>query len=178
MLAILAASAHHYPPHLLITVPISLLGRARGPTPLSRNQQPRWQHRSRLLAAPGASLPDHNSSNSNGDPAAPLSNGKPSAAHIGAIIASSGAPAAAGGFGDALLGLPLLLSSSLSHVNRQYIRMRRRRRWWSKLGGYPKVGSGFRVSFWRRCLDRSCAPSAIQACGRLGSAPRSAAGYS
>jgi hypothetical protein len=37
------------------------------------------------------------------------------------------------------LALPLLVASSLSHVNRQYIKMRRRRKWWSKMGGYPKV---------------------------------------
>ncbi|WIA15212.1 hypothetical protein OEZ85_001890 [Tetradesmus obliquus] len=36
------------------------------------------------------------------------------------------------------LEFPLLLASSLSHVNRQYIKMRRRRKWWNKLGGYPK----------------------------------------
>ncbi|WIA15211.1 hypothetical protein OEZ85_001890 [Tetradesmus obliquus] len=39
------------------------------------------------------------------------------------------------------LEFPLLLASSLSHVNRQYIKMRRRRKWWNKLGGYPKVPS-------------------------------------
>lgn len=38
-----------------------------------------------------------------------------------------------------MLELPLLIASSLSHVNRQYIKMRRRRKWWNKLGGYPKV---------------------------------------
>jgi hypothetical protein len=40
---------------------------------------------------------------------------------------------------NAALEFPLLLASSLSHVNRQYIKMRRRRKWWNKLGGYPKV---------------------------------------
>lgn len=40
-----------------------------------------------------------------------------------------------------LLELPLLAASKLSHVNRQYIRMRRRQKWWNKLGGYPKVCS-------------------------------------
>ncbi|GBG00278.1 hypothetical protein Rsub_13004 [Raphidocelis subcapitata] len=45
------------------------------------------------------------------------------------------------GLADRLLGLPLLLSSRLSHVNSAYIKMRRRRKWWSKLGGYPKVPS-------------------------------------
>lgn len=40
---------------------------------------------------------------------------------------------------NSFLALPLLIASSLSHVNRQYIKMRRRRKWWSKMGGYPKV---------------------------------------
>jgi hypothetical protein len=31
----------------------------------------------------------------------------------------------------------------LSHVNRQYIKMRRRRKWWSKMGGYPKVAVAY-----------------------------------
>jgi hypothetical protein len=35
---------------------------------------------------------------------------------------------------------PLLLASTLSHVNKEYIKMRRRRKWWRKLGGFPKVG--------------------------------------
>jgi hypothetical protein len=42
---------------------------------------------------------------------------------------------------NSFLALPLLIASSLSHVNRQYIKMRRRRKWWSKMGGYPKVRS-------------------------------------
>lgn len=40
---------------------------------------------------------------------------------------------------NSLLALPLLIASSLSHINKQYIKMRRRRKWWSKMGGYPKV---------------------------------------
>jgi len=46
------------------------------------------------------------------------------------------------------LALPLLIASSLSHVNRQYIKMRRRRKWWSKMGGYPKV-----IAFVTKCRN-------------------------
>eukprot|EP00879_Flechtneria_rotunda_P016053 GHRR01016791.1.p1 GENE.GHRR01016791.1~~GHRR01016791.1.p1 ORF type:complete len:193 (+),score=40.67 GHRR01016791.1:188-766(+) len=44
-----------------------------------------------------------------------------------------------------ILVLPLLIASAYSHVNRQYIKMRRRRKWWKKLGGYPRVGSAVSV---------------------------------
>lgn len=40
---------------------------------------------------------------------------------------------------NSMLAIPLLIGSSLSHINKQYIKMRRRRKWWSKMGGYPKV---------------------------------------
>jgi hypothetical protein len=59
-----------------------------------------------------------------------------------------------------LLAIPLMLLSSFSHVNRQYIKLRRRRKWWRKLGGYPKVWScvfreGAAACAWGWCVARS-----------------------
>uniref|UniRef100_A0A383VEW1 ADP,ATP carrier protein n=1 Tax=Tetradesmus obliquus TaxID=3088 RepID=A0A383VEW1_TETOB len=54
---------------------------------------------------------------------------------------NSSSSSSQGSHDNPALEFPLLLASSLSHVNRQYIKMRRRRKWWNKLGGYPKVPS-------------------------------------
>lgn len=63
-----------------------------------------------------------------------------SQAEDGPLAAGTGSAAGSGAPKEsAFLALPLLIASSLSHVNRQYIRMRRRRNWWRKLGGYPRV---------------------------------------
>jgi hypothetical protein len=53
--------------------------------------------------------------------------------------AANNSSSSLGSHDNPVLELPLLFASSLSHVNRQYIKMRRRRKWWNKLGGYPKV---------------------------------------
>jgi hypothetical protein len=54
------------------------------------------------------------------------------------------------------LALPLLVASSLSHVNRQYIKMRRRRKWWSKMGGYPKVWTSTSILAHQAHAAHSC----------------------
>jgi hypothetical protein len=53
--------------------------------------------------------------------------------------AANNSSSSQGSHDNPALEFPLLLASSLSHVNRQYIKMRRRRKWWNKLGGYPKA---------------------------------------
>jgi hypothetical protein len=55
--------------------------------------------------------------------------------------ANNSSSSSLGSHDNPVLEFPLLFASSLSHVNRQYIKMRRRRKWWNKLGGYPKVGN-------------------------------------
>jgi hypothetical protein len=55
--------------------------------------------------------------------------------------AANNSSSSLGSHDNPVLEFPLLFASSLSHVNRQYIKMRRRRKWWNKLGGYPKVCS-------------------------------------
>jgi hypothetical protein len=77
-------------------------------------------------AAASAHLADENPASS--------SHAAESSSAAGAAAAAQQQPA-----DSPFLALPLLVASSLSHVNRQYIKMRRRRKWWSKMGGYPKV---------------------------------------
>jgi AAA family ATP:ADP antiporter len=43
---------------------------------------------------------------------------------------------------SALLRRPLLLATRLSHTTAAYISLRRRRRWWGKAGGFPRVPVG------------------------------------
>jgi hypothetical protein len=114
--------------------------------PVLRQQQPaavtssrRWRGRpiASPLAPPCASRSGSPGDADDGDDSA--------AAAASSSSSSSGAAAAAAGSlkqpapDNPWLALPLLILSSFSHVNRQYIRLRRRRKWWGKLGGYPKV---------------------------------------
>lgn len=118
----------------------TLAGRVRGILTASRQAQ---GHGS-LRAAPAlsAAQPGDNDSALNVQPTTDSSSNASAAANSNGAAPNGAAPAA----GDGLLGLPLLLASTLSHVNIQYMKLRRRRRWWKQAGGYPKASGGHHLT--------------------------------